>query len=94
MAFALGRALGPAVTRNRLRRRLRAICRTLTAAGELPPGLLLIGASPAAVELTYAQLDTELRSIVRTLTADTVTPRPSVTSTSTMPLTRADAPNA
>lgn len=86
MAFALGRALGPAVTRNLLRRRLRAICRTLTAAGELPPGLLLIGASPAAVELTYDQLTMELRSMITALPAATTSP--------TMPLTRADAPSA
>ena len=86
MAFALGRALGPAVTRNRLRRRLRAICRTLTATGELPPGMLLIGATPVAVELTYAQLEAELRTMLRTLT----TPA----STSTAPLSRQDAPNA
>lgn len=86
MAFALGRALGPAVTRNLLRRRLRAICRTLTASGELPPGLLLIGASPAAVELTYDQLTTELRSMITAL--------PAITTSPTMPLTRADASSA
>ena len=90
MAFALGRALGPAVTRNLLRRRLRAICRSLTATGELPPGLLLIGATPAAVELTYDQLSTELRSMIRTLPA----PATTLTSTPTMPLTRVDAPSA
>lgn len=79
MAFALGRALGPAVVRNRLRRRLRAICRAMTTAGELPPGMLLIGATPAAIELTYAQLETELRELLRTAT------------TPTTPLTRQDA---
>jgi ribonuclease P protein component len=90
VAFALGRALGPAVTRNLLRRRLRSICRTLTATGELPPGLLLIGASPESVELTYDQLESELRSMLRLLSARTTTP----THPLTMPLTRADAPSA
>lgn len=94
MAFALGRALGPAVTRNRLRRRLRAICRQLTATGDLPPGMLLIGASPAVVELTYAQLDSELRSMVRTLRATSTTASSTPMTTPTMPLTRADAPSA
>jgi ribonuclease P protein component len=68
VAFALGRALGPAVTRNRLRRQLRALCRDLDQRSELPPGLLLIGAKPAATELTFDQLEMELRSMVRQLT--------------------------
>ena len=52
VAFALGRATGTAVVRNRLRRRLRAIL----AESDVPPGLLLIGARAEAVELTYDQL--------------------------------------
>lgn len=68
VAFALGRALGPAVTRNRLRRQLRALCRELDQRSELPPGLLLIGAKPAATELTFDQLEIELLSMVRQLT--------------------------
>ncbi len=68
VAFALGRALGPAVTRNRLRRQLRSLCRELDRRSELPPGLLLIGAKPAATELTFDQLEMELRSMVRQLT--------------------------
>jgi ribonuclease P protein component len=68
VAFALGRALGPAVTRNRLRRQLRALCRELDQRSELPPGLLLIGAKPAAIELTFDQLEIELLSMVRQLT--------------------------
>jgi ribonuclease P protein component len=97
VAFALGRALGPAVTRNQLRRRLRAICRELTTTGDLPPGMLLIGASPAVVELTYAQLDAEMRSMVRTLRVSPTTSTAATTTLSpaiTMPLTRADAPSA
>ena len=52
IAFAIGRAVGPAVTRNRLRRRLREILATL----DLPAGLFLIGATPRAIELTFDQL--------------------------------------
>jgi ribonuclease P protein component len=52
VAFAIGRAVGDAVTRNRLRRRLRAIL----ADSDVPPGLLLIAASPDAVELSFDRL--------------------------------------
>ena len=62
VAFALGRALGPAVTRNRLRRRLRAILRELEPS--LPGGQLVIGANPQAVELTFDDLRSELRELL------------------------------
>jgi ribonuclease P protein component len=62
VAFSLGRALGPAVTRNRLRRRLRAILRE--AQPTLPGGMLLIGANPRAAELTFDQLQSELRQLL------------------------------
>jgi len=65
VAYALGRALGPAVVRNRLRRRLRAIMRTLEP--QLPPGSMLIGATPLATELTFAQLTAQLVEIVSRL---------------------------
>ena len=62
MAFSLGRALGPAVTRNRLRRRLRAILCEMHPT--LPGGMLLIGANPKAVELTFDQLRCELQQLL------------------------------
>lgn len=52
VAFAIGRAIGNAVVRNRLRRRLRAILSD----SAVPPGLLLIGARPGVVELTFDDL--------------------------------------
>ena len=52
VGYAIPRAAGPAVVRNRLRRRLRAVVR------ELPfePGDYLISAAPAATELSFEQL--------------------------------------
>jgi len=52
VAFAINRTVGNAVTRNRLRRRARAILNDL----ELPTGLYLIGCRPDANELTFDQL--------------------------------------
>ena len=52
VAFAIGRKVGGAVVRNRLRRRLRAIAAEL----ELPPGAYLIGAAPAAATVPFGEL--------------------------------------
>lgn len=52
VAFAIGVAVGPAVVRNRLRRRLRAILRN----ADLPGGLYLFGATPAAASLGFPEL--------------------------------------
>lgn len=60
VAFALSRALGSAVTRNRLRRRLRAILHDI----DVPPGLMLIGAKPAASELTFDELTTVANTLI------------------------------
>jgi ribonuclease P protein component len=59
VAFAIGRAAGSAVSRNRLRRRLRA----LLANSDVPPGLYLIGARPPACEHTFADLERALTSL-------------------------------
>ena len=60
VAFAFGRAVGSAVTRNRLRRRLRA----LLATRDLAPGLYLFGGRPPAGELTFAQLDVSVAALL------------------------------
>ena len=63
MAFALGRALGPAVVRNRVRRQLRDILRAASSAGRLPPGLYLVGAQPAAASRTFTELEFDVQHL-------------------------------
>jgi ribonuclease P protein component len=60
VAFAIGRACGPAVVRNRLRRRLRA----QLAATPPPPGLYLIGARPDAARQSFDELGVDLQRIL------------------------------
>jgi ribonuclease P protein component len=72
VAFALSRALGSAVTRNRLRRRLRAILRETEST--LPGGMLLIGATPRIFELTFDQLRSEVQQLLSTAIATTARP--------------------
>ena len=63
-AFAIGRAVGPAVTRNRLRRRLRAVLTAHQRTSPALPGYLLIGARPGSSELTFAELRQELLTLL------------------------------
>lgn len=64
MAFALPRAAGGAVERNRLRRRLRAAVRALD--DELVPGgRYLISAGPAAMKTSSPELHEMLRAVLR-----------------------------
>ena len=60
VAFAIGRAVGTAVVRNRLRRRLRALLSERARSGALASGWWLIGAHPSATELTFDQLRSEV----------------------------------
>ena len=57
VAYAVSRAVGPAVVRNRIRRRLRA------AATELAPlpGTYLVAADPQAAQRSYIELRDDLR---------------------------------
>jgi len=60
VGFAFSRALGNAVTRNRLRRRMRAILSDR----DVPNGLLLFGGRPPAGELTFAELETRVAALL------------------------------
>ena len=68
VAFAIGRVHGPAVIRNRLRRRLRAVCRDMSIRGELPPGHWLWGItrsmSEQVCDIEHSALMTEMQSLV------------------------------
>ncbi len=52
VAFAIGRPVGSAVARNRVRRRLRS----LLAEADLPNGLYLVGATPAVAGVPFTSL--------------------------------------
>jgi ribonuclease P protein component len=65
VAFSIGRQVGPAVARNRIRRRLRMLMRE--AAPRLQPGAYLIGAGPEAAQLSYGQLGELLVRLVESI---------------------------
>lgn len=54
LAFAIGRPVGNAVVRNRLRRRFRALFAELALV--VRPGTYLVSAAPAAAPLDYGDL--------------------------------------
>jgi ribonuclease P protein component len=58
VAFAVSRRVGPAVVRNRLRRRLRAIWREL----DVPGGDYLIVTAPPAAGLGFDELRSRLEA--------------------------------
>ena len=65
VAFAIGRDVGSAVVRNRLRRRLRALAGDRVAGTPLlPHGHLLIGARPGAGERSFDELGVELTAML------------------------------
>jgi ribonuclease P protein component len=76
LAFAIGKRVGNAVVRNRLRRRLREAARRLE---DLPPGLYLIRVKPNATALSFQEITTNLSRAVRSL-AEKVAAQKQVTS--------------
>ena len=60
VAFAIGRAYGPAVQRNRVRRQLRSLLSEMT----VPPGAYLIGARPDAAARSYPELRHDLQTLI------------------------------
>jgi ribonuclease P protein component len=64
VAFALGRALGPAVVRNRVRRQLRVMLQAASSAGTVPSGMYLIGARPLAASRSFIELQFDLTQLL------------------------------
>ena len=63
-AFAVGRSVGNSVTRNRLRRQLRAVLHERSE--DLQPGRgYLVRATPGAAGASYSELSDALRAILR-----------------------------
>ena len=74
VAYAIGRRVGPAVVRNRLRRRLRAAVRDLDRSrGGLAAGAYLISLRPEAAQRSYRDLH---RDLDHALSAVTTPPSP------------------
>jgi len=63
VAYGIGRSVGNAVVRNRLRRRLRAVMNGVDARGSLPAGDYLVRAEPSAAGATFAELHDDLAGI-------------------------------
>lgn len=66
VAYAIGRKVGGAVVRNRLRRRLRSIVAELDPA-VLRPGAYLVGATAEAADLSFQELRTVVAQAVQAI---------------------------
>jgi ribonuclease P protein component len=64
VAFAIGRKVGPAVVRNRLRRQIRAVLHEAHSIEPIPAGDYLFGAHPSVVDLTFPQLRVEVLDLL------------------------------
>jgi ribonuclease P protein component len=71
VAYAIGRAVGPAVVRNKLRRRLRAAVRELdVSTGGLPTGTYLVSLRPEAASASYEHLRRDLATTIAAASGD------------------------
>lgn len=65
VAYALGRAVGTAVVRNRLRRQLRELIRAQTSNGQhLPAGWYLFGVRPGTRSPSFDELTFDLNQVL------------------------------
>jgi ribonuclease P protein component len=67
--FAIGRATGGAVVRNRVRRRLRAALRQLLVEDRLPAGTYLLGAQAEVATMPWSALVSEVADAVAEATS-------------------------
>lgn len=68
VAFAVGKAIGGAVVRNRVRRRLRAAVRELQQHGRLPGGAYLLGGSGELARLPWSALVSDVDAAITAAT--------------------------
>jgi len=68
VAYAVGKRVGGAVVRNRLRRRLRAV--VAEASGSLAPGAYLVVAGSEASGLPYEDLKAQVTAAMTSASAD------------------------
>ena len=68
VAFAVGKTIGGAVVRNRVRRRLRAAVRTLQQQGRLPAGAYLLGGTAELARLPWSALVADLDAAITAAT--------------------------
>lgn len=68
VAFAVGKAAGGAVVRNRIRRRLRAALRELAVRDSLPAGSYLLGGGADLANLPWSALVSDLEAAVAAAT--------------------------
>lgn len=64
VAYAVGRPVGAAVTRNRVRRRLRALMADEARNGFLPGGYYLVGAGSGAAAAPFSVLAADVHALV------------------------------
>jgi ribonuclease P protein component len=69
VAYAVGRKVGNAVVRNRVRRRLREISRSLEREGMMPSGDWLIIVAPGAPGRSFAELTAHTSEAVGSIAA-------------------------
>jgi ribonuclease P protein component len=70
VAYAVGRTVGGAAVRNRLRRRLRAHMNAAARDKGLPGGWYLVGAAPAAAALDAADLRAAMTALLAQVGAE------------------------
>lgn len=68
VAFAVGKATGGAVVRNRIRRRLRAALRELLVTNGLPAGTYLLGATAVVSQMPWSELRSDLSAAIGEVT--------------------------
>ena len=69
MAYAIGRRVGSAVVRNRIRRRLRAAV-ALQADDLVPGGAYLLSADPGAMTQPFSELSARVRTLLQAARED------------------------